>query len=66
LEKLEAGEIAATVLVAGKPTQSMSRLKSSDGLSFLPIPYAAPLGNDFLPAISTHDDYPEPFLRVVP
>jgi hypothetical protein len=59
LEKLKAGEIAATVLVAGKPTQSMSRLKSSDGLSFLPIPYAAALGNDFLPAVLTHEDYPE-------
>jgi uncharacterized protein len=59
LEKLKAGEIAATVLVAGKPTQSMSRLKSSDGLSFLPIPYSAALGEDFLPAVLTHDDYPE-------
>jgi uncharacterized protein len=59
LEKLKAGEIAATVLVAGKPTQSMSRLKSSDGLSFLPIPYTAALGNDFLPAVLTHEDYPE-------
>jgi uncharacterized protein len=59
LEKLKAGEIAATVLVAGKPTQSMSRLKASDDLTFLPIPYTAALGNDFLPAVLTHDDYPE-------
>jgi TRAP-type uncharacterized transport system substrate-binding protein len=59
LEKLKAGEIAATVLVAGKPTQSMSRLRASDGLTFLPIPYAPSLGNDFLPAVLTHDDYPE-------
>jgi len=47
LQKLKAGEIAATVLVAGKPTQSMSRPKSSDGLSVLPIPYTPALGNDF-------------------
>jgi uncharacterized protein len=59
LEKLKAGEIAATVLVAGKPTQLMSRLKASDGLTFLPIPYTAALGNDFLPAVLGHDDYPE-------
>jgi uncharacterized protein len=57
LEKLKAGEIAATVLVAGKPPQSISRLKPSDGLSFLPIPYTAAL--DFLPGVLTHDDYPD-------
>jgi hypothetical protein len=59
LEKLKAGEIAATVLVAGKPSQSMSRLKSSDGVSLLPIPYTSALSNDYLPAALTHDDYPE-------
>ena len=59
LEKLKNGEIAATVLVAGKPTQSMSRLKLADGLVFVPIPYTSVLTTDFLPAELTHDDYPE-------
>jgi len=59
LEMLKNGEIAATVLVAGKPTLSISRLKLSEGLAFLPIPYAAGLATDFLPAELTHDDYPD-------
>ena len=59
LLKLKDGEIAATVLVAGKPADSMSRLTKADGLAFLPIPYSAALTSDFLPAELTHDDYPE-------
>jgi uncharacterized protein len=59
LEKLRNGEIAATVLVAGKPTLSMSRPKASDGLAFLPIPYDSQLGPDFIPAKLTHNDYPD-------
>jgi TRAP-type uncharacterized transport system substrate-binding protein len=59
LEKLKNGEIAATVLVAGKPTLSMSHIKLADGLSFLPIPFAPELATDFLPTELTHDDYPD-------
>jgi uncharacterized protein len=59
LPKVKNGEIAATVLVAGKPAQSMSRLTLADGLKFLPIPYDSTLSNDFLPAELTHEDYPE-------
>jgi uncharacterized protein len=59
LEKVKSGEIAATVLVAGKPTLSMSRLRRSEGLKFVPIPYAKPLMADFLPTELTHDDYPD-------
>jgi uncharacterized protein len=59
LLKLKDGEIAATVLVAGKPAQSMSRLTRADGLAFLPIPYNAALSTDFLPAELTHEDYPD-------
>ena len=58
-EKVKSGEIAATVLVAGKPTLSMSRLRASDGIQFVPIPYAKPLSTDFLPTELTHDDYPD-------
>jgi hypothetical protein len=59
LLKLKSGEIAATVLVAGKPAQSMSRFTRADGLAFLPIPYSAALSADFLPAELTHEDYPD-------
>jgi uncharacterized protein len=59
IEKLKSGELAASALVAGKPAQSMLRLKPSDGLSFLPIPYTKDLGTNYLPATLSHDDYPE-------
>ena len=59
VEKLKDGELAATVLVAGKPAQSMTRLKQADGLSFLAIPYTKELGANYLPSTLTHDDYPE-------
>jgi TRAP-type uncharacterized transport system substrate-binding protein len=59
LEKVKSGEIAATVLVAGMPTLSMSRLRLSDGVKFVPIPYFKPLSMDFLPTDLTHDDYPD-------
>jgi uncharacterized protein len=59
IEKLKSGEIAASVLVAGKPALSMLRLRPSDGLSFLRIPYTKDLDTNYLPASLTHDDYPE-------
>ena len=58
-EKLKRGEIAATVLIAGKPARSMTLLKGSDGLHFLPIPYTNALGGDYLPTALSHDDYPD-------
>jgi TRAP transporter TAXI family solute receptor len=57
-EALKRGEIAATILIAGKPTGSTSKLKTSDGFKILPVAYAKPLQNDYLPAVLTHDDYP--------
>ena len=59
LLKLKDGEIAATVLVAGKPADTISRLTRADGLAFLPIPYTSALSTDFLPAELTHEDYPD-------
>lgn len=58
-EKLKNGEIAGTVLIAGKPARLMSHLKLSDGFHFLAIPYTGVLGADYLPAALTHDDYPD-------
>jgi TRAP-type uncharacterized transport system substrate-binding protein len=60
IEKLKSGEIAATVLIAGKPARSMSFLKPADGLHFLSIPFVSPLlAGNFLPTTLTHDDYPD-------
>jgi uncharacterized protein len=58
-EKIKSGEIAATVLIAGKPVQSVAKLKLSDGLHFVPLPYPKQLIADYLPTTLTHEDYPE-------
>jgi uncharacterized protein len=57
-EKITSGEIAATVLIAGKAAGSMAKLKAADGFRFLPVPFAKPLQDDYLPAVLGHDDYP--------
>jgi TRAP transporter TAXI family solute receptor len=57
-EALKTGEIAATVLIAGKPAGSTSKLKAADGFRILPVPFQKPLQNDYLPSTLTHNDYP--------
>lgn len=57
-EKLKAGEIDATVLIAGKPAASMAKLKSADGYRILPVPYPKALQRDYLPASLSANDYP--------
>jgi uncharacterized protein len=59
LEKVKNGEIAATVLTTGKPSDMVSKLKASDGYRILPVPWAQGMPNDYLPASLTHDDYPD-------
>ncbi len=59
IEKVKSGEIAATVLIAGKPVRSMSKLSRKDGLHLVSIPYPKQLAEDYLPATLTHDDYPD-------
>jgi TRAP transporter TAXI family solute receptor len=58
LEKLKSGEIAATILIAGKPTGAMGKLQAADGFRFLPVPFSKPLQADYLPAVLGHQDYP--------
>src|SRR6202161_4330193 len=58
LEKLKSGELAATILIAGKPTGAMGKLRSSDGFQFLTVPFSKPLQADYLPAVLGHGDYP--------
>jgi uncharacterized protein len=55
--KLEAGQIAASVLIAGKPAAPMTGLATA-GLRFLPVPFAKSLQEDYLPGVLTSEDYP--------
>lgn len=59
IEKLKSGEIAATILIAGKPAASMAKIQASDGFRILPVPYRKPLQADYLPATLSPDDYPK-------
>jgi TRAP-type uncharacterized transport system substrate-binding protein len=58
LEKLKSGEIAATVLIAGKPAGAMTKIKAAEGFRILPIAYPKVLHDDYLPAMLTNEDYP--------
>lgn len=55
---LQEGRIAATVLVAGKPTPIFDVLRLKGDLRLLPIPYEEALEADYLPTQFTHADYP--------
>jgi TRAP transporter TAXI family solute receptor len=57
-QKVKSGEIAATVLIAGKPTGSFGKFKLEPGMSLLPVPYTEVLEQDYLPSRLTHQDYP--------
>jgi uncharacterized protein len=59
IEKLKAGEIAAVIVMAGKPASGMAYLKGTDGLKLLSIPYSKELEDSYYPTTLTHDDYPE-------
>ena len=57
-QMVKSGEIAATVLIAGKPTGSFGKFKLEPGMTLLPVPYTEALEQDYLPAKLTNDDYP--------
>ena len=57
-EKVKSGEVAATVLISGKPVRSMAALKPTDNLRFLAIPYPQQLISDYVPSTLTREDYP--------
>ena len=59
IAKLKSGEIAAVIVMAGKPAPGLAYLKGADGLKLLPIPYTKDLEDSYYPATLTHDDYPE-------
>lgn len=57
-EKVKSGEIAATVLIAGKPTGAFQRFKLEPGMRLLSVPYTDVLEADYFPAQLTNADYP--------
>jgi TRAP-type uncharacterized transport system substrate-binding protein len=59
IQKLKSGEIAASIVVTGKPAPSLANIKDARGLKFLGVPYAKELEDSYYPATLTHDDYPE-------
>lgn len=56
-EAIKKGELAATVLIAGKPTGSFAKIKAGP-FKLIPVPYTPALQDNYLPATLTHDDYP--------
>ena len=59
MQKLKSGEIAATIVVTGKPAPALANIKDTSGLKLLAVPYAKELEDSYYPATLTHDDYPE-------
>jgi uncharacterized protein len=57
-QMVKSGEIAATVLIAGKPTGSFAKFKLEPGMKLLPVPYTEALEQDYFPAKLTSEDYP--------
>ncbi|HKA71583.1 MAG TPA: TAXI family TRAP transporter solute-binding subunit [Xanthobacteraceae bacterium] len=57
-EKVKRGEIAATVVISGKPSAALVPLKASDGYHLLPVPYSKPLQDGYLPSVLTNAEYP--------
>ena len=57
LEKMKAGEIDAVIAGGGKPYRSVAAFKD-DRFHLVPVDYAKPLQNDYLPATLTAKDYP--------
>jgi TRAP transporter TAXI family solute receptor len=58
-EAIQRGEMAATILIAGKPSGAYAKLKAEGkSLKLLTIPYVPALREDYLPATLNHEDYP--------
>jgi TRAP transporter TAXI family solute receptor len=57
-QMVKSGEIAATVLIAGKPTGAFAKFKLEPGMRVLPVQYTEALEQEYYPAKLTNDDYP--------
>lgn len=59
VEKLRKGELDASIFVSGKPSVAFDTIRFTEGVHFLDVEFVEGLQRDYLPAIMTHDDYPE-------
>lgn len=55
---VKSGQIAATLMLEGKPLSLLASVKESDGLKLIGVPYAQALEDDYLPASLSNEDYP--------
>jgi TRAP transporter TAXI family solute receptor len=55
---VKSGQIAATVLIAGKPSGAFKNFKLEPGMKLLSVPFKDVLQDDYLPAELSHADYP--------
>jgi TRAP transporter TAXI family solute receptor len=59
MERMQAGRgIDAVIVVGGKPYKSVSAFNNDGRFHLVPVDYAKPLQNDYLPATLTSADYP--------
>lgn len=59
LHAVSTGEIAATVLLTGKPSDLLARVRNENGVyKLLTIPFEEALEKDYLPTSLTAEDYP--------
>lgn len=60
LAAIRKGEVAATVLLTGKPSGALEKLREKDGeFKLLSVPFEEALEQDYLPTRLTHADYPD-------
>lgn len=57
-EMLKRGEIAATFQMSGKPIRAVANIDRAAGLRLIPIPYDPRIGDLYLPAQFSAQDYP--------
>lgn len=62
IQKIINGEISAAFVVTGRPASSMRKIRETDKLHFLPIPYKGKLVDIYMPSELSHKDYP----RMIP
>ena len=56
IERLAVGELDAVAVIGGKPIPAIAQ---RSGLRLLPVPFAKPLRDEFLPASLSGEDYPD-------
>jgi TRAP transporter TAXI family solute receptor len=58
LERLRKGEVAAAIVIGGRPVPSLQAIEPGTGLHFLPVPLNAQIVDTYLPTSLDHQHYP--------